>query len=129
MSRGHVVTSSNLVYRAINFYSSSRVEHGILHYSNYFLLLYCGRWAGVQLCLISIRVGMFDSCVARSDWIKMDLKDRFLKETDFCFRCGSQRCDKTSIWIEGCKEYQAWLDKEFNKVKNQEDNKVKFVQI
>jgi len=34
------------------------------------------------------------------------LHDKFLEETDFCKTCGSQRCDCSPEWIEGCQHFQ-----------------------
>ena len=34
------------------------------------------------------------------------IHDKFLEKTDFCKNCGSQRCDCSPEWIEGCQHFQ-----------------------
>ena len=38
----------------------------------------------------------------------MNLYEMFLRENEriSCAMCGSQRCDRTPMWIEGCQSYQ-----------------------
>lgn len=41
-------------------------------------------------------------------WYNLNLYDLFLKENKHitCASCGSQRCDCSPMWIEGCQLYQ-----------------------
>ena len=41
----------------------------------------------------------------------------FLKETDYCKKCGSQRCDRTFMWIAGCQYFKNYIkDFSFDKM-------------
>ena len=59
----------------------------------------------------------------------MNIKDKFLKEADYCKNCESQ-CYNTPDLIEECELYNNWLNKEFRKVtEDNSEHRVKFVQI
>jgi len=35
--------------------------------------------------------------------------DLFLKETNYCKMCGSQRCDRTIVWVKGCQHFKKYV--------------------
>ena len=46
--------------------------------------------------------------MALNSYNNMNLYEMFLRENEriSCAMCGSQRCDRTPMWIEGCQSYQ-----------------------
>ena len=42
----------------------------------------------------------------------MDKKEKFLREVCPNSMCGSQRCDGSDEWLEGCRLYKEYLNSE-----------------
>ena len=50
------------------------------------------------------------------------IKDLFLKEVCQQIPCGSQRCDRSDEWLEGCRRYKDFCDKVKALIKEARDN-------
>ena len=65
-----------------------------------------------MLFLLILLVVITITEVRRGKEVKKEIKKEVKNITDFyktyCDRCGSQRCDRSEEWMNGCPHYKEW---------------------